>query len=268
MSDAETLVLYEVDNGVATLTLNRPKRLNAWTPEMEEVWNGLLDRAVTDDEVRAVVVTGSGRGFCSGMDSTVLAQRSVEGSPPKRTRQLSSLADLPKPVIGAINGAAVGLGFALALCCDVRFGTEATALTSGFATRGLVAESATPWLLPRLVGHARAMDLLLTGRTCQGEEALQIGLLNWLVLPGDLVTTAQDYAASLAIRSSPLSMAVMKDQLSHDWNRTRFESEDLAADLWREPRYRRDMPEGVTAHRERRAPVFPPLGTWPPPPIG
>ncbi len=253
-------VRYRLRGSVATLTLDRPERLNAWTPETEELWNRYLDQVSADDEVRAVVVTGAGRGFCSGMDTAVLAERSQTGPPPMRTRPLTSLADLPKPVVGAINGPAVGLGFALALCCDVRFGSPATMMSTGFAALGLVAEFGTSWRLPRLVGHARAMDLLLSGRPCQGEEAREMGLLNWLVPPEDLVASAEEYAADLARRCSPLSMAVIKSQVATDWMRTRTESENVAAELSRLPPYRRDMAEGVASRREHRLPEFPPLG--------
>jgi enoyl-CoA hydratase/carnithine racemase len=258
----EDLVRGELTGSVATITLDRPERLNAWSPEMEETWNGWLDRVAQDDAVRAVVVTGAGRGFCSGMDTGILAQRSLEGPPPKRTRPLSSLADLPKPVVGAINGPAVGLGFALALCCDVRFGAETTSMSTGFADRGLVAEFGTSWRLPRLIGPARAADLLLSARTCRGVEAQQLGLLNWLVPPGDLLSSAQRYAADLAARCSPLSMAVIKAQIAADWGRTRTEAETAAADLSRQALYRRDMAEGIGSLRERRPPLFAPLGEW------
>jgi enoyl-CoA hydratase/carnithine racemase len=253
-------VRYQVHASVATLTLHRPERLNAWTPEMEARWNEYLDQASDDDNVRAVVVTGAGRGFCSGMDTAVLAQRSLADPPPTRSRPLTSLADLPKPVVGAINGPAVGLGFALALCCDVRFGSPATMMSTGFAPLGLLAEFGTSWRLPRLIGHARAMDLLLSARPCRGEEALQMGLLNWLVPPEDLLRSAEEYAADLARRCSPLSMAVIKSQVAADWLRTRTESETEAAHLSRQPPYRRDMAEGVAAGREHRLPAFPPLG--------
>jgi enoyl-CoA hydratase/carnithine racemase len=266
---SDELVRYELSGSVSTLTLQRPERLNAWSPEMEARWNALLDRVAEDDAVRSVVVTGAGRGFCSGMDTGVLARRSQEGPPPKRTRPLTGLADLHKPVVGAINGPAIGLGFALALCCDVRFGAETTSMSTGFADRGLVAEFGTSWRLPRLIGHARAMDLLLSGRTCRGPEAHQLGLLNWLVPADELVASAQAYAADLATRCSPLSMAVIKGQVDADWTRTRTESEEAAADLSRDARYRRDMAEGVASVRERRPPVFAPLGGWPwPPPAG
>jgi enoyl-CoA hydratase/carnithine racemase len=265
--DDSALVGYQLDESVAILTLQRPERLNAWTPEMEGEWNQVLDRATADDAVRAVVVTGAGRGFCSGMDTAVLAQRSRQGPPPKRARALTSLADLPKPVVGAINGPAVGLGFALALCCDVRFGSERTMMSTGFAPRGLVAEFGTSWRLPRLVGQARAMDLLLSGRACEGEEARDLGLLNWLVPAEELVKTAQDYAADLARRCSPLAMAVIKGQVAADWERTRTEAENVVADLSRLPSYRRDMAEGVASVREHRLPAFPPLGERPSVPL-
>ena len=258
-------VLYEVAGGVAVLTLNRPDRLNAWTPTMEGIWNGLLDRAVADDDVRALVVTGAGRAFCAGMDMAVLAERAGAGkAPPRRERLLTSLADLPKPVVGAVNGPCVGLGLALALCCDVRFAAPEARFVTGFARRGFVAEFGTSWRLPRLVGHARAMDLLLTGRPCDADEALAIGLANWIVPASELLTAARTWAGELAAFSSPLSMAAIKEQVADDWLRDSRRSEEVASAMWRDDRYRRDGAEGVASFRERRAPRFAPLGPWPP----
>ncbi len=257
-------VLYEVAAGVATLTLNRPGKLNAWTPAMENVWNGLLDRAGADDDVRALVVTGSGKGFCAGMDMAVLAERAGKGPPPRRERPLTSVADFPKPVIGAINGPCVGLALALALCFDVRFAAPEARFVTGFARRGFVAEFGTSWRLPRLVGQGRAMDLLLTGRPCEADEALAIGLVNWVVPSHELVPAAQAWAGVLAASSSPLSMAAMKEQVAADWLRDSRQSEEVASAMWRDDRYRRDGAEGVASFRERRAPRFAPLGPWPP----
>src|SRR5215218_6949766 len=118
----DDLVLFDLAGGVATLTLNRPESLNAWTPAMEERWNELLDHCVATAEVRAIVVTGAGRGFCAGADAGALARRSTgDEARPQRDRALTAFATLPKPTVAAVNGACVGLGLAIALCCDVRF---------------------------------------------------------------------------------------------------------------------------------------------------
>ena len=262
--DAPAPVLLRTSAGVATLTLNRPDRMNAWTPEMEAAWNDLLDRVVADDGVRVLVVTGAGRAFCAGMDVAVLAERSKMGPPPRRTRPLTRLADLPKPVVGAIDGPCVGLGLALALCCDVRFAAEGARFATAFARRGLVAEFGTSWRLPRLVGHARAADLLLTGRECPADEAERMGLVNWVVPAAELQPRAREWAEALAASCSPLSMAAIKQQLSADWGRSAAESEQAAAALSRQQELRRDVSEGVASFREHRPPRFAPLGPWPP----
>ena len=203
MADAD-LVLLAVRDGVATLTLNRPESLNAWTPAMEDRWNELLDLLATDDEVRALVVTGAGRGFCAGADRNALGRRARgEEARPVRQRPLTSVLRYPKPVIAAINGACVGLGLALALCCDVRFATSGAKFSAPFARLGLPAEFRTPWLLPRLVGTGSALDLLLSGRILLAEEALQIGLIQRILGSEELLPAATAYAAEIAASCSP-----------------------------------------------------------------
>ncbi|MGE0881213.1 MAG: enoyl-CoA hydratase-related protein [Acidimicrobiia bacterium] len=259
-------ILCEIDRGVALLTLNRPDSLNAWTPDMEDEWNDFLDSLAVDPAVRVLVVTGAGKHFCPGLDIKLLAQRSAAGIvPPKRQRPLTAVADYPKPVIGAINGACIGLALAWAAAFDIRFGSTTTKLSAPFARRGLVAEFATGWTLPRLIGHANAMDLLISGRTIEADEALSMGLLNRVVAPDELVPAALDYAREIAELCSPTAMATAKAQVAGDWNRSRAEAERHSRELWEQDAQRVDFAEGIAANRERRSPNFAPLApAWPP----
>jgi enoyl-CoA hydratase/carnithine racemase len=253
-------VLCGVADGVATVTLNRPEQLNAWTPGMERRWFEVFDAVLVDPRVRAVVVTGAGRGFCAGLDAAHVAARSSGAeAPPSRTRQLSSLAAFPKPVVGAINGPAVGLGLALALCCDVRFAAPEARFVTMFARLGLTAEFGTPWLLPRIVGHSAALDLLLSARPVGAEEAVALRLADRLVPAGDLLPAAERYARELAERCSPASMAAVKRLVLADQHRPIEESEADSSARNRTDAGRREFREGAAALRERRPPAFPPL---------
>ena len=166
----EDVVLCEVgDDGVALLTLNRPDRLNAWTYGMQVALFDLLEACAEDERVRVIVITGAGRGFCPGADMSDLSALSNDGGAVEArasrtdTRPITFAMSIPKPVIAAINGACAGLGLAFALTCDVRFCAENAKLTTAFSRRGLIAEHGTSWILPQLVGPARALDLLISG---------------------------------------------------------------------------------------------------------
>jgi len=179
------VVQMTVEDGVALLTLNRPDRLNAWTAEMESAYFGLLEECAASDEVRAIVVTGAGRGFCAGADMQEL-QAIGDGEPapvPHDRRPQTLPMTIPKPIIAAVNGACAGIGLVQALMCDVRFAAEGAKLTTSFARRGLVAEHGISWILPRLVGPANALDLLLSGRLVFAEEAQALGLVNRTLAP-------------------------------------------------------------------------------------
>ena len=206
-------MLVEVVGGIATITLNRPDSLNAWTPDMEERWNEVLDDCAADPEVRVVVVTGAGRAFCAGADAGALGRHRGEEAKPTRARPLTAIVDLPKPTVAAVNGPCVGLGLALALCCDVRIAAAGAKLAASFARRGLLAEFHTAALLPAIVGRANALDLLLSGRTVLSEEALTMGLVH-RVVPGDgLTAAAAAYAADIAAHCSPEALAGIKAQI-------------------------------------------------------
>jgi enoyl-CoA hydratase/carnithine racemase len=167
------VVNMQVDDGVALITLNRPERLNAWTDEMERAYFAALDECAASEHVRVIVVTGAGKGFCAGADMQQLqdlSDGSLSDSEREARRPQSFPLSVPKPIIAAINGACAGIGLVQALMCDIRFGAEGAKFTTAFARRGLVAEHGISWILPRLVGPARALDLLLSGRVLLAGE--------------------------------------------------------------------------------------------------
>ncbi|HEY5332267.1 MAG TPA: enoyl-CoA hydratase-related protein, partial [Solirubrobacterales bacterium] len=214
---ATDVVLAERRGGVFVLTLNRPERLNAWTTPLEDRYFELLDEAEADPDVRAIVVTGAGRGFCAGADMNDLeagANRDFSGSGiEKRARPRCFPWTIRKPLIAAINGPAVGLGLVEALYCDVRFATPEAKIATIFARRGLVAEYGISWLLPRIVGTGRALDLLLSARTIRGEEAYRIGLVDHLAAAAEVLERAVAYADDIATNCSPTAMATIKRQV-------------------------------------------------------
>lgn len=256
---SDDVVLCEVADGVATLTLNRPERKNAWNLDLEARYFDLLDAADADPAVRVIVVTATGPYFCPGADLQRLTAKANGAPPPERRRPLSHPFHVRKPMIAAINGPAAGLGLVQAVLCDVRFAAAGTRLTTAFTRRGLVAEHLVSWLLPRLVGHGNASDLLLSGRTFTAEEACAMGLVN-RVLPGaDLLAETRAYATDMAANCSPLAMAQVKQQLRADWLRTPDAALAAFEELNLDPRRRAELREGVASFAERRPPQFPPL---------
>jgi enoyl-CoA hydratase/carnithine racemase len=256
------LVLGERRGPVLVLTLNRPERLNAWTDALEEDYYAWLDAAEDDPEVRAIVVTGAGRGFCAGADMDDLqrgAAGEAEAALRNRRRPRTFPLTVRKPMIAAINGAAAGLGLVEALYCDVRFASPGAKLTTAFALRGLAAEYGASWLLPRLVGYSTALDLLLSGRVVLGEEALRLRLVDRLSEPERVVDDAVAYATELATYSSPWSMATIKAQVQADLDRSFTEAVAEAEELMIRSFDHPDVLEGVRSYHERRAPAFPPL---------
>lgn len=268
MSDT---VLYRVDDGVAVVTLNRPERLNAWSVELELAYAQALDAAAGDPEVRAVVVTGAGRGFCAGADLSGLSALSAGGAEAVAADGVAELARghkahhefepaVPKPVIAAINGACAGLGLVHALLCDLRFAAEGAKLTTAFVRRGLIAEHGIAWTMPRIIGLSRSLDLLLSGRTLLAEEALGIGLVD-RVVPGErLLEVACGYARELATWCSPRAMAEIKDQL---WRPVGASLAEASVDANRRMLAsfaHRDFAEGVSSYLDKRPPSFAGLG--------
>jgi len=252
-------VLAERRGTVLLLTLNRPERLNAWNDELEARYFALLDAAAADPDVRAVVLTGAGRGFCAGADMADLervGEPGVAQATTARPRPRTLPLTFPKPLIAAINGPAAGLGLVEALYCDLRFCTPEAKLTTSFARRGLIAEYGISWLLARLVGPGAALDLLLSGRVVRGEEALRLRLVERLAQ--DVVGEAVAYAQELATWSSPRAMATIKRQVLQDLERPFADAVADADALLRGSLEWPDVREGVASHLERRPPAFPP----------
>ena len=220
------VLLSELTDGVLLLTWNRPERNNGWTIELEEAYFAALLAASENADVRVIVVTGAGRTFCPGLDMVALAAVSSEGRPlsSKRRWPMTLAREIPKPVIAAVNGAAAGIGLLQMLSCDVRFASSSSKFTTAFARRGLAAENSMSWLLPRLVGTGVAMDLLLSARVIDSAEAVQIGLVNRVFEPDELLSRTLAYAHDLAANCSPAAMAATKRQVHRDLERTSEEA--------------------------------------------
>jgi enoyl-CoA hydratase/carnithine racemase len=264
MADREH-ILYEVgDDGVAVITFNRPDRMNGLTEDFEDEYFDTLLEAEADPSVGAIVVTGSGRAFCAGADMSILD----DASSGKRPLLLGGLERRPvylpttikKPVICALNGAAAGVGVAMALVCDVRFAAEGVKLTFAFPQRGLVAEYDCSWFLPRLVGTGRALDLLLSGRVVLADEAKELGLVNWVVPADELLSRARAYAADMAANCSPASLAVIKQQVYADWDADLQAAHARTTPIMLRAFKGPDFTEGVASYVEKRTPTFPKLG--------
>jgi enoyl-CoA hydratase/carnithine racemase len=257
-------VLAERHGGVLVLTLNRPERLNAWNDALEARYYEHLDAAEADPEVKAIVVTGAGRGFCAGADMDDLeaigdGTRDLEAVLRDRPRARTFPLTIRKPMIAAVNGAAAGLGLVEALYCDLRFATPEAKLTTAFVRRGLIAEYGISWILPRLIGQSAALDLLLSGRVIRGEEAHRLGLVDRLSSRESVLADAVAYATELAEHCSPASMAIIKSQVHADLDRSFAESVAAADDAMIASFRRPDVTEGVQSYTEQRPPAFPPL---------
>jgi len=261
----EEVVTREFHDGVAVLTLNRPDRLNAWTAQMKREYFDLLEHCAADADVRVIVLTGAGRGFCAGADMAELQalgdgsveERAAQEDPRPQTFPLT----IPKPLIAAINGPCAGLGLVHALMCDLRFAAAGAKITTAFSRRGLVAEHGISWILPRVVGPSRALDLLYSSRIVLAEEAEELGLVNRVVEPERLLDETLAYARDLAENCAPSSMATMKRQIYTDIDRGLDEALAAANELMVESFTRPDFTEGVASFMERRPPRFAGVGS-------
>jgi enoyl-CoA hydratase/carnithine racemase len=265
MSDAE--ILFETVGRVALIRLNRPSTLNALTYQMLADIRRLVAEAELDPEVTAIAFVGEGRGFCSGLDAQVLrataeaGQSSGGGGGAGRTDPPGMFSYLPrvsKPVISAVNGVAAGGGFVLAMMSDLRFGSEAASFTTVFSKRGLIAEHGTSWLLPRLLGPSRALDLLWSSRRIDAAEAHRIGLLDRVVPADALLDEVVRYVDELASQISPSAIAVMKSQVYRHLSEAMMPALADADRLTQAQLKHPDAREGAMALVERRAPKFQP----------
>ncbi len=272
-------ILYDVKDHIAVITLNRPDKLNAWTAPMQASIKRAVIDAANDDNVRVIVVTGAGRGFCAGADmgglQTIradkwnereLARTDNEVEPPKSNLgpdvgdlyggRFGYLMSIRKPIIAAINGPCAGIGLVFTLYCDLRFAASEAKFTTSFAQRGLIAEHGISWLLPRITGTAHALDLLFSARKFSAEEASRINLVNRVFPQDKFLPAVLDYAKQLADTVSPRAMAVMKAQV---WKALYQDLNDAIAigDAEMQKSFAtEDFKEGVAHFVEKRAPRF------------
>jgi enoyl-CoA hydratase/carnithine racemase len=266
-------ILYRVEDPTATVTLNRPDRLNAWTERMGIEVKHAMAQAEEDPRVVAVILTGAGRGFCAGADMQRLKDISQGRTPSEDAGELAAdpgdaeleggfreaytyLMSLRKPIIAAINGPCAGMAIPIALSCDIRFASDRAVFTTAFAHRGLVAEWGIAWLLPRLVGSAHALDLLFTGRRIGADEAERMGLVNRVVPHDGLLKQVQEYAGEMAEKSSPTSMRIMKRQVYEALHEPLSDAHQKSVQLMMESFDREDLAEGVDSFLEKRPPKF------------
>lgn len=269
-------IIYEVDDPVATITLNRPASLNAWTSTLDGQINDALRRAEGDASVVGIIITGAGRAFCAGADMKLLTgltegggggglvdesgEAPAQSKPGDFDGRFAYLMTLSKPVVAAVNGAVAGMAFPFTLCCDLRVVSPDAVFLTAFAQRGLIAEWGLSWLLPQLVGPAVAMDLLLSSRKVGGEEAFRLGLANYLVPADELLSFCRGYIENLARSCSPASMAVMKRQVYEHLHRGLGVAEAESSRLMVESFGRGDFKEGVRSFLEKRPPDFARIG--------
>lgn len=266
-------IRYEVNDPVGLITLNRPERLNAWTTRMGAEVRHAVAAAERDPRVVGIVITGEGRGFCSGADLSDLAAISNGQGPAKPPPELeadpgdptvgpsfrgphSYLLSVRKPVIAAINGPCAGMAVPIVLCCDLRFASDRAVFVTAFSQRGLIAEWGSSWLLPRLIGPSAALDLLWSSRRIGAEEAWRMGLVNRVVPHDQLMEAVRGYVSQLAAECSPTSLAIMKRQVYRDLCSSLHEAEEESFRLMLESFGRPDFREGVAAFLEKRPARF------------
>ena len=269
-------IIYVVEDPVATITINRPERLNALTARTQVELKHAMIAAERDERVVGIILTGAGRAFSAGADMRSLAEiaerrgieqdqslaqleaqcRNREVDPELRVTW-SFIPSLKKPVIAAVNGPCAGMSTAIATMCDLRFASESAVFTTSFSQRGLVAEHGLSWMLPRLVGPAKALDLLWSARRVDAREAERLGLVDRLVPGDELLATARGYIEDLAAHASPTSIMVMKRQVYLHLMRPLHEAMEDTNRLMAESLRRDDFREGVASFVEKRAPAFP-----------
>ena len=273
MAGQETI--YSAADHIGTITLNRPDKLNAWTATMEREVRAAMDEAERDENVRVIVLTGAGRGFCAGADMSLLSSIAADGLDDEKRRtafrkigsekqgvpadfqkKYAYFPSVSKPVIAAVNGPVVGLGLVLALYCDLRFASDAARFSTAFARRGLIAEYGIGWILPRLIGLSNALDLLFSARMIDAAEALRMGLVSQVFPQERFIEKVYDYARDLANHSSPRSMRVIKRQVYEGLFQTLGEAYDISEREIVESLSSADFKEGVAHFLEKRAPSF------------
>jgi enoyl-CoA hydratase/carnithine racemase len=279
-------IVYKTADHVALITLNRPSRLNAWTAQMAAEVRDAMHHAGRDEKIRIIVLTGEGKGFCAGADmedlgnasgkrvdetmspeqkvSAMMGTKTVEESErdnpdnirPDFRKRYSYLPAIPKPIIAAINGPAVGLGLIVALFCDLRFASEKASFSTAFSRRGLIAEHGISWILPRITGLSNALDLLFSARIIDAREAFRIGLVNRVLPEPGFMEGVLDYASELTELVSPRSLSVIKRQVYSAQFQTLAEASEAADSELILSLKSADFKEGVAHFMEKRPPVF------------
>ena len=256
-------LIYEAKDGIATLTLNRPDRLNALGGTLRDDLFDAVTRSAADPEVRVMVVTGAGKGFCSGGDVKAMGEAKagqrerplIEKIAPSRDRTLLAMREAPQPIIAAVNGAAAGAGMNLALGCDIRIASTAAKFTQAFVKRGLHPDWGGTYFLPRLVGTAKACEMIFTGDVIDAAEALRLGIVSRVVAPEELMPTAYELARRIAA-GPPVAIRLAKRSIyaNEDLDlRAALQNETMAQNICFETE---DATEGIRAFGEKRAPAF------------
>ncbi|HTO13012.1 MAG TPA: enoyl-CoA hydratase/isomerase family protein [Candidatus Binatia bacterium] len=256
-------LIHEVKDHVATLTLNRPERLNALGGTLREDLHDAITRSAADAEVRVIIITGSGKGFCSGGDVKAMSEAKegkrerplMEKVAPGRDRTLLAMREAPQPIIAAVNGAAAGAGMNLALGCDIRLASTAAKFSQAFVKRGLHPDWGGTYFLPRIVGMAKACELIFTGAVIDAAEALRLGIVSQVVAPEELLPAAHALARAIAA-GPPIAIRLAKRGLYRNAEsdlRTALEYETFAQNICFETE---DATEGIKAFVDKRAPQF------------
>jgi enoyl-CoA hydratase/carnithine racemase len=260
-------ILCDISDGIATITLNRPDRLNAWTPKMAGEILHALKKIDEDDSAMVSIITGAGRGFCAGMDlsagGSTFDGSAREGAAedadglPSTAEIIKTLLDLKKPVIAAVNGPAVGVGVTMILPMDIRIASESARLGLVFVRRGVVPELASPWFLPRIVGVSKAAELLYSGRIIGAQEALECGLVSRVVPDDQLMDTAREIAGEIVQNAAPVPLALTRRML---WQFLGMDDPEKADEIniayfsWTGSQP--DCKEGIESFLEKRPPEW------------
>ena len=257
-SSEESLLQEVRDDGVAILTLNRPAKMNAWTPAMGARYFDALEACAAEEAVRVILVTGAGKAFCAGADVGGLDSMAKAGGvqPERDPRPYWFPMSIGKPVVAAINGPCFGVGLQQALCCDVRFVARGARLSTAYAKRGLIAEVGISWVLARQVGAGRSLDLLLSARTFDGAEAATMGLAEYCTDDAALFDEALAYCTEMARDCSPWALRTMKLQLYADLMSSLDEAYDRSEELLQQALSGPDFAEGVSAFLDKRPIAF------------
>ena len=256
----ENAVLFEINNGVATITLNRPDRYNAVNQDLVDGISNSLKKCEADQSIRAVIITGAGRGFCAGADMSVFGD---EVTADQRSQYIidqyqplmNQFFSLKKPIIGAINGTAAGVGAAFALACDFRVMSDKSGILYAFVNIGLGPDGGASWLLTRQVGYSRALEIATSGKKITGQRCLELGLTNRLVAQDDILTIAQNWAEDFAIRPT-LAIGIAKEDMFFAMDHSLNESIAFEAKKQIDAFNSYDLKEGVSAFIEKRKPNF------------